>query len=126
MNRRGKSPRRRFPFLVSLKTASRRRGASDEGRRDERYRSNRQIYQAMVSSGVRWVLLLAFVILLLVAVEEISVVVFGREPHQTFTPTLISALTAIIGGILLFFRQIIRYYRDNHPRDQEQEDELRE
>ena len=111
MGKRRRVGRRRFSHLIPLQARFRPRQSEAVSKRG----SGDQIYQEMVRSGVRWVLFLAFVILALVAVEEISVVVFGREPHETFTPTLISALTAIVGGVLFFFRQIVRYYR-NHPR----------
>jgi len=111
MSKRRRIGRRRFAHLIPLQARfrPRKREAAPERRPGD------QVYQEMVRSGVRWVLFLAFVILLLVAIEEISVVVFGREPHETFTPTLISALTAIVGGVLFFFRQIVRYYRNHHP-----------
>lgn len=76
-------------------------------------------YTSIVGSGIRWLLVLAFVILVLIAIEEISVVVFERQPSQNFTPTLISALTAIIGGILFFFRVLVRHYRNNHRDDED-------
>jgi uncharacterized integral membrane protein len=122
MSKRKRSGRRRFPYLIPLQAAFRRRKPSAAPKRMLGGRSGNHIYQEMVRSGVRWVLFLAFVILFLIAVEEISVVVFGREPHRTFTPSLISALTAIVGGVLFFFRQIIRYHRNNHLRDPERED----
>jgi uncharacterized integral membrane protein len=71
-------------------------------------------YAAIVASGIRWIIVLAFVILVLIAIEEISIVVFGRQPSQHFTPTLIGALTGIIGGILFFFRILVQHYRNNH------------
>ena len=74
-------------------------------------------YTSIVDSGIRWMLVLAFIILVLIAVEEISIVVFGRQPSQYFTPTLISALTGIIGGILFFFRVLVKHYRNHHNHD---------
>ena len=119
MSKRRRVGRRCFSHLIPLQARFRPRQPEAVSKRG----SGDHIYQEMVRSGVRWVLFLAFVILVLVAVEEISVVVFGREPQQTFTPTLIGALTAIVGGVLFFFRQIIRYYRNNHSRNSRGEDE---
>ncbi len=74
-------------------------------------------YTSIVDAGIRWILVLAFIILVLIAIEEISIVVFGRQPSQYFTPTLISALTGIIGGILFFFRVLVQHYRNHHPEE---------
>lgn len=111
--------KRRIPFSISLpiqkmKSKESNPNPSDDKKGDQKPAPD---YTSIVASGIRWLLVLAFVILLLIAIEEISVVVFGRQPSQNFTPTLISALTAIIGGILFFFRVLVRHYRNNHHDD---------
>jgi uncharacterized integral membrane protein len=73
---------------------------------------NKKALSALVTFGVKRLLLLVFVILLLIAIEEIAVVIFSREPAESFTPALIGALTAIVGGLLVFFGKIIRDHRD--------------
>lgn len=111
--------KRRIPFLVS-NTITRTKGktANPDPSGSDRDKHRPAVdYTSIVDSGVRWLLVLAFIILILVAIEEISVVVFGRQPSENFTPTLISALTAIIGGILFFFRVLVRHYRNNHRDD---------
>ncbi len=104
--------KRRIPFLISHPTAKMKKTAKPDLPNTDKGESAPD-YVSIVDSGIRWLLVLAFVILILVAIEEISVVVFGRRPAENFTPTLISALTAIIGGILFFFRVLVNHYRNN-------------
>lgn len=111
--------KRRIPFSISLPTTKMTDTMSnpDPPRSDKEEQKKVGDYTSIVDSGIRWLLVLAFIILVLIAIEEISVVVFGRQPSQHFTPTLISALTAIIGGILFFFRVLVRHYRNNQRND---------
>jgi len=111
--------RRKKRFSISLPAVRKSSPAldADPPHGDGEKRQPTADYTSIVDSGIRWLLVLAFVILVLVAIEEISVVVFGRQPSENFTPTLISALTAIIGGILFFFRVLVRHYRNNNRND---------
>ena len=107
-----------FPARLSENQTSPSRNVKHRSDRPKKQKPATTEFTTIIASGIRWMLGLTFVILLLVAIEAISVVVFGRQPSQTYTPVLISALTTIVGGILFFFRILVRHYRNSHTDDE--------